>query len=100
MKTVMFIRGLLAIILLLALGVLAACGDNEQTQSKPAAVTKEDVKIKSKYSIEYLNKMIGGSKLSDSVTLQLNNDYPLKIEYKAIDKVDLAFILAPRVEND
>jgi hypothetical protein len=44
MKSVMFIRGFLAIMLLLALGALSGCGDNEQTQNKPAAVTKEDVK--------------------------------------------------------
>ena len=48
MKSVMLVRGLLAIILLLALSVLAGCGDNEQTQSKPAAVTKEDVKKEAK----------------------------------------------------
>ena len=57
-------------------------------------------KIKAKYSIEYLKKMIGGSKLSDEVSIKFNKDYPLIIEYKAIDKVDLSFILAPRVEND
>ena len=48
MKSVMFVRGLLAIMLLLTLGALAGCGDNEQTQSKPAAVTKEDVKKEAK----------------------------------------------------
>ena len=57
-------------------------------------------KIKSKYSIEYLKKMMGGSKLADIVTIQFNKDYPLRIEYKAIDRAMLAFILAPRVEND
>ena len=44
MKSVMFVRGLLAIMLLLAAGALAGCGDNEQTPSKPASVSKEDVK--------------------------------------------------------
>jgi len=48
MKSVMFVRGLLAIMLLLALGVLAGCGENEQSQSKPAAVSKEDVKKEAK----------------------------------------------------
>jgi len=48
MKSVMFIMGLLAIMLLLAMGALSGCGDNEQTQSKPAAVTKEDVKKEAK----------------------------------------------------
>lgn len=56
--------------------------------------------IKAKYSIEYLKKMIGSSKLADDLTIQFNKDYPLKLEYKTIDKVMLSFILAPRVEND
>ena len=48
MKSVMFARGLLAIVLLLALGALAGCGENEQSQSKPVAVSKEDVKKQAK----------------------------------------------------
>ncbi|MGB2689929.1 MAG: hypothetical protein WBC36_13180, partial [Desulfobacterales bacterium] len=44
MKSVMFVRGLLAIVLLLALGALPGCGEKEQTQNKPATVSKEDVK--------------------------------------------------------
>jgi len=59
-----------------------------------------DEKIKAKYSIEYLKKMINGSKLSDDVIIQFSKDYPLKLEYKTVDKVMLSFILAPRVEND
>ena len=59
-----------------------------------------DEKIKAKYSIEYLKKMINGSKIADDVSISFNNDYPLKIEYKTVDKVMLSFILAPRVEND
>lgn len=57
-------------------------------------------KIKAKYSIEYLKKMILGGKLADDVTIQFNKDYPLKLEYKSVDKLFLSFILAPRVEND
>jgi chromosome segregation ATPase len=48
MKSVMFVRGLLAIMLLLALGALPGCGEKEQTQSKPANVSKEDVMEKAK----------------------------------------------------
>ena len=62
--------------------------------------TNSDEKVKAKYSIEYLKKMINGSKLSDEVTIQFNKDYPLKLEYKTVDKVMLSFILAPRVESD
>ncbi len=57
-------------------------------------------KSKSKFSIEYLKKMIQGGKICDKVVLQISNDYPMKLEYKVLNKVQLAFILAPRVDND
>jgi proliferating cell nuclear antigen len=55
---------------------------------------------KSKYSIEYLKKMIEGSKISDKVLIQFNKDYPLKLSYTTIDKVMIAFVLAPRVDTE
>ena len=36
----------------------------------------------------------------DEVSIYFSNDYPLKLEYKTVDKVMLSFILAPRVENE
>ena len=63
-------------------------------------ISLRSTKVKAKYSIEYLKKMINGSKLTDNVEIFFNQDYPLKLEYKVVDKVLLAFILAPRVEND
>ena len=57
-------------------------------------------KVKSKYSVEYLKKMMLGSKLSDMVTVSFSQDYPLRLEYTTVDKILLVFILAPRVEND
>lgn len=57
-------------------------------------------RIRSKYSIEYLKKLIQASKLSDEVNIFFNQDYPLKLEYKVVDKLLLTFILAPRVDND
>ena len=56
--------------------------------------------LKAKYSIEYLKKMIQGSKLSPQVYIRFNTDYPLKLEFKVMDKLMMAFILAPRVDND
>jgi len=55
---------------------------------------------KAKYSVDYLKKMIAGSKLSDNVELEFAESYPLKISYKVVDKLLLSFILAPRTEND
>jgi tRNA U34 5-carboxymethylaminomethyl modifying GTPase MnmE/TrmE len=48
MKSVMFARRQLAIMLLLALGALPGCGEKDQSQSKPATVSKEDVKKEAK----------------------------------------------------
>ncbi|MBI2141163.1 proliferating cell nuclear antigen (pcna) [Candidatus Woesearchaeota archaeon] len=57
-------------------------------------------KVKAKYSVEYLKKMIEGSKLSDKVVIQFNKDYPLRLTYSTVDKVMMAFVLAPRVDTD
>lgn len=56
--------------------------------------------ISAKYSVEYLKKMITASKLSDVVEISFNTDYPLKLQYKVVDKLVMSFILAPRVDND
>jgi len=71
----------------------------EISEDKSIRISVSD-KVKSKYSLEYLKKMIGGSKLADDVAIHFGKDYPLKLEYKTVDKVMLSFILAPRVEND
>ena len=60
----------------------------------------EEEKIKAKYSIEYLKKIIKGSKLSDKVILKFGKDYPLEVNYNVTDRLQLTTILAPRVSND
>ena len=54
---------------------------------------------KSKYSVEYLNKFIKGSKLCDKTVLNFANDHPLRMDLK-IENMELNFILAPRVESE
>jgi proliferating cell nuclear antigen len=56
--------------------------------------------VRSKYSIEYLKKMVSAGKLVPKVEISFSKDYPLKLEYKLVDKMDLVFILAPRVDTD
>ena len=69
---------------------------------KKSDTTKIDTpeKIKAKYSLEYLKKMILGSKLAKDVTINFSKDYPLKLDYLVVDKLQLSFILAPRVDTD
>ncbi|MBN1646326.1 proliferating cell nuclear antigen (pcna) [Candidatus Woesearchaeota archaeon] len=73
-----------------------------QVTMTPDSNTKivADEKQKAKYSIEYLKKMVAGSKLADNVQVQFSKDYPIKLEYKVLNVMFLAFILAPRVDND
>src|SRR3989344_3362411 len=53
----------------------------------------------SKYSLEYLQKMIKATKLSEKVLINFSSDYPLRLEYKT-PSLELSFILAPRVETE
>mgnify|MGYP001615578433 CR=1 FL=1 len=68
--------------------------------SEETTVQLEGDALSSKYSIEYLKKISKASKLSDSVILEFGPDYPLRAEYKLMDKLRLSFILAPRVSSD
>ncbi|MFH1174762.1 MAG: proliferating cell nuclear antigen (pcna) [archaeon] len=84
--------------------IISAQGDLNKAQIDipEDANTKVDAKEKcrAKYSIEYLKKIIQGSKIADKVKVEFSKDYPLKIEYVALNKAQLAFILAPRVDTD
>lgn len=62
-------------------------------------MTKKD-KVLAKYSIEYLKKIVKGTKLADVAVIQFSDEYPLKVDYKVMDKLVLSFILAPRVDSD
>jgi len=62
-----------------------------------AKIEAED--CSAKYSLEYLQKFIKGSKLTEKTTLNFANDHPLKMDIHA-DHISLSFVLAPRVETD
>ncbi|MFH1592474.1 MAG: proliferating cell nuclear antigen (pcna) [Candidatus Woesearchaeota archaeon] len=55
--------------------------------------------VTSRYSLEYLKKMIKASKLSNRVKIEFSKDYPLKLDYLVKDRMNLSFILAPRVPD-
>jgi proliferating cell nuclear antigen len=63
-------------------------------------VIKDGQRIRARYSIEYLKKMIQAARLAEKVTIEFAKDYPLRLSFKVIDKLSLDFILAPRVENE
>ncbi len=60
-----------------------------------------DVKepARSKFSIDYLKKIIAGTKLGDTVKIKLGNDFPMEASIRAGDFAELKYVLAPRVED-
>ena len=79
--------------------------DNKGTEttseiSKDIKIEMSKEQVKSSYSVEYMNKLVAGSIISDRVKIQLGDNFPIKLEYMAQDKIQLYFILAPRVENE
>jgi len=53
----------------------------------------------SKYSLEYLQKMIKATKITDKAVINFSTDYPLKLDFNT-PFIELSFILAPRVETE
>lgn len=54
---------------------------------------------RSKYSLEYLQKFMKGTKICSKTLLHFSEDHPLKIDFKEKD-FELSFVLAPRIENE
>jgi len=54
---------------------------------------------KARYSLEYLQKFIKASKLTEKTTLNFADDHPLRLDVKT-DSMEISFILAPRVETE
>ncbi|MFQ5531089.1 MAG: hypothetical protein ACE5ES_00575 [Candidatus Nanoarchaeia archaeon] len=72
--------------------------------SAKAEFSANEVKIdaepcRSKYSLEYFQKFMKASKLSDKTILKFANDHPMRMDVKTQD-VEMNFILAPRVETE
>jgi len=60
---------------------------------------KAEGSIKAQYPLEYLRKMIKAGKISQQMILEFGTDYPVRMGFKSVDKMELSFVLAPRVES-
>ncbi len=56
--------------------------------------------VKSRYPLDYLKKIVKASKLTNEALLRWSNDYPMRIDFSSVDRVQLSMILAPRVSED
>jgi hypothetical protein len=43
--------------------------------------------------------MARASTLAETVVVQFAKDYPLRLDFKSLNKAQMSFILAPRIEN-
>lgn len=77
----------------------AMAGSVDFKENVDVKVEDELEKYECRYSMEYLKKFIKADKMVPSVELSFNKDYPLKVEYKVMDRLLLGFILAPRGEE-
>ena len=73
---------------------------NSETEKGKKASGNKKERIRSKYSVEYMKKIVASGKLAEDVTIKFGKDYPVSLEYKETDKFKMSFILAPRVDND
>lgn len=79
---------------------------SNMNESSTTIKASKDTKIEckeeqvAKFQVGYLKKFTNGSKLSNFVTINLKTNFPIKVDYKAVDKVQLSFILAPLVINE
>lgn len=62
-----------------------------------ASIQAED--CRARYSLEYLQKFIKGSKLTEKTILSFAQDHPLRLDIRT-EHLEISFILAPRVETD
>ena len=60
---------------------------------------KSEEPNKAIYAIDYLKKIAKASKIANTVKLRFSTDYPIRLDYKALDRAQMSFILAPRIEN-
>ena len=55
--------------------------------------------VRATYSGEYLKKMARAAVLAETVVVQFAKDYPMKLDFRSLNKLQMSFILAPRIEN-
>jgi len=65
--------------------------------SDEANIQAED--CHARYSLEYLQKFVKGSKLFEKTTLNFSSNHPLKMNLED-ENISLSFILAPRMETE
>jgi len=80
-------------------------GDTDQVQMKLAKDQLQALecneKVRSLFPLEYFSNMMRAIPGQAKLTLNLGNDYPVKIEFEIADaKGNVTYLLAPRIESN
>ena len=72
--------------------------------SARAEFSSDEIEIHSgnsvaRFSLEYMNKFIKGSKISNKAQLSFSDNHPMRLDFPT-GNVILSFVLAPRIEQD
>ncbi|MFC2143363.1 proliferating cell nuclear antigen (pcna) [Candidatus Aenigmatarchaeota archaeon] len=62
-------------------------------------IEKVNEPVRSRYSLDYLKKMVKAKKFAPTSKISMSTDYPMRLLFEIPNKVHLGFILAPRVEE-
>lgn len=54
---------------------------------------------RSNFSLDYFKKIMKAGKLADVVKIEMGADFPAKITFRQKDRLELNYVLAPRVED-
>ncbi len=85
--------------------MMKAESDTSSTQMELPSGTESlkildmDAPVRARYSLDYLKKIFKARKLAEKAQVAIATDYPIKVQFEVPNKVRLAFILAPRVED-
>lgn len=56
--------------------------------------------VESMFSLDYLTKIMKADKLADTVQVRMGEDFPMRLDFEVPDKLQIGFILAPRIEEE
>lgn len=68
--------------------------------SKEATILDVSKRVSLVLSAKYLNMFTKATPLSDTVTIGMADDVPVKVEYKISDTGYIRFFLAPKIGGD
>lgn len=72
----------------------------ELTTGVEITAESPEVRLKSMFSLDYLCGIVEAIGNGEIITMHLDNDYPLQLDFKVLDHGRASYLIAPRVESE